>query len=125
MRIGKIAEKTGVSRDAIRLYERMGLLKDISRPHKYNNYKEYNESNIERIKFIISLKKMGFTLKECLEILETFENGQLDENFQKEFIAKKINEINNKINELLEIRKTFEHYKNMSCSKEEIYNSFK
>lgn len=125
MKIGQIAEKTGVSRDTIRLYENMGLLKDISRPHKYNNYKEYAESNIERINFILSLKKLGLSLKECGHIMEVIESGDYDESFQKEFVAKKLEEIDAKIRELVDIRETFEYYAKMSCSKDDIIDSLK
>lgn len=41
MKISEIARGTGLTKDTVRLYERLGLLVDISRPFPSNNYKDY------------------------------------------------------------------------------------
>lgn len=100
MRIGEISNKTGVSRDTVRLYERMGLLEKVTRPHEWNNYKEYDQGNVKRIKLILSLKSFGFTLKECREVLSLMGGDTIDEEIRAKLIRDKIIEIESKIEEL-------------------------
>lgn len=69
MLIGKLAKATKVSHDTIRYYESLGLLDAPPRPNRFNNYKDYPESNVARIGFIRELQSYGFTLKEVVELL--------------------------------------------------------
>lgn len=125
MRIGLIAEKTGVSRDTIRLYESMGLLTGITRPYKYNNYKEYAEENIERVKMIITMKGLGLSLKECKEVITTIEEQGFDKSFQDEFIANKLNEIDTKIQQLQQLKETLLGFVNKGCDNPEVVDKIK
>ena len=118
MRIGLIAEKAGVSRDTVRLYESMGLLTGITQPYEYNNYKEYSEENIERIKIIRSMKTLGFSLKECKEVISNIQTDNFDKDYQMRFLNSKIDEINQKIEELVILRDKLEGFRNYSCDKE-------
>lgn len=61
MRIGKLAEKSGVSRDALRLYERMGM---IQSDRLSNGYRDYHESNVALVGMIRLGQSMGFRLSE-------------------------------------------------------------
>lgn len=70
MKIGELSKKTGVSRDTIRFYESRGMLNEVSRPFEWNNYKDYGEQNVKRIKIVKYLQRFSFTLKECKELLD-------------------------------------------------------
>ena len=117
MKIGLIAEKTGISRDTVRLYENMGLLTGITQPHEFNNYKEYSAENIERIKIIRSMKQLGFSLKECKEVFSNIEANDFEKEHRMKFLNKKIEEINKKIEELEILRNKLEGFRNYSCDK--------
>ena len=65
--IGQIAAKAGMSRDAIRIYERQGLIEEPKR--SANGYRIYSENTIIHLRFIQRAKGMGFTLKEIGELL--------------------------------------------------------
>lgn len=69
MLIGKLAKATKTSHDTIRYYESLGLLDAPPRPNRFNNYKDYPASNVERIVFIRELQSYGFTLKEIAELM--------------------------------------------------------
>lgn len=69
MLIGKLAKETQTSHDTIRYYESMGLLDAPPRPNRFNNYKDYPESNVARIGFIRELQSYGFKLREIVEIM--------------------------------------------------------
>ncbi|MEN9002034.1 MAG: MerR family transcriptional regulator, partial [Flavobacteriales bacterium] len=78
MKIGELAEKTGVSRDTIRFYENKGMLTEVTRPFEWNNYKDYGEENIKRIQIIKYLQRFSFTLRECKELIDQ-KNASPDE----------------------------------------------
>mgnify|MGYP001795186721 CR=1 FL=1 len=100
MRIGVLSKQADVSRDTIRLYERMGLLIDISQPHEWNNYKEYGTANLRRLSMIKSLKQLGFTLIEWRLILELIDNNEVDEHTRRAHVMDKIAEVDAKIAQL-------------------------
>lgn len=60
MRIGEFASLTGVSKDTIRYYEKIELLK----PTIINSYRHYTDEDILSIQAIIKLKQNGFSLQE-------------------------------------------------------------
>ncbi|TDG00222.1 MerR family transcriptional regulator [Paenibacillus piri] len=66
MKISQLAKATGVSTRSIRHYEKKRLL-DTKRLE--NNYREFEESAIERVKTIQIYLGLGMTTDEILEIL--------------------------------------------------------
>ena len=93
MKIGEIAKKTGVSRDTVRLYEKLGLLSNVTRPYEYNNYKDYGEENVFRINMIKEMQKIGLKLRECKDVIEALVNDKMDIDKRKEFIKSKIKQV--------------------------------
>lgn len=61
MRIGKLAEQTGVSCDALRLYERRGMIQSDRRS---NGYRDYHESTVALVGMIKLGQSIGFRLSE-------------------------------------------------------------
>ncbi|WP_431258428.1 MerR family transcriptional regulator [Roseateles chitinivorans] len=61
MRIGELAEKSGLAASAIRYYERQGLLPAPLRAD--NGYRHYPSSAVERLRLIRLSQKLGFTLE--------------------------------------------------------------
>src|ERR1700719_1790036 len=67
MTIGRVANAAGVSIDAIRFYERQGL---IAAPRRsFSGYRDYSDDVLDRLRFIGDAKRLGFTLKEIKELL--------------------------------------------------------
>lgn len=69
MLIGKLVERSGLSKDTIRFYERKGLISLQSSSRRDNNYKEYPEDVLEMLTLIRRLKDLGFTLNEIKTFL--------------------------------------------------------
>ena len=73
MRIGDVATATGLQTQAIRFYERKGLL---PRPRRSpNGYRAYDASTITRLQFIRTSQGAGLTLTEIATILELRDEG--------------------------------------------------
>ncbi|KRE18530.1 MerR family transcriptional regulator [Bacillus sp. Root920] len=66
--IKQASKKTGLTEDAIRYYEKIGLLPYAKR--KRNGHRIYDEEDIELMDLIICLKKTGMSLNEMKNILQ-------------------------------------------------------
>jgi DNA-binding transcriptional MerR regulator len=60
--IGALAREAGVGVDTVRFYERQGVLPKPVR--RSSGYREYQESDARRVRFIKRAQALGFTLKE-------------------------------------------------------------
>lgn len=65
MRIGEIAERTGVSVRAIRYYEQAGLLPAT---REANGYRDFHPEAVERVRAIRHLLETGFTIEEVTSL---------------------------------------------------------
>src|ERR1700743_504544 len=66
MQIGRVAQKTGLSVDAIRFYEKSGLLPRPARTQ--SGYRLYEEREIADLEFIQKAQQLGFSLNEIREL---------------------------------------------------------
>jgi len=74
MRIGELAQQSGVSATAIRFYEDSGVLPASQRA--VNGYREYNEEDVKRLNFVRNARELDFSLDELREVLGLRERGQ-------------------------------------------------
>ncbi len=72
MRIGELAERSGVSRDALRFYERRGL---IAADRHDNGYRDYPEGVVALVGLIRQAQGLGFSLGEIGGLLEGLGGG--------------------------------------------------
>ncbi len=68
LQIGQLAERTGLSRKALRLYETRGLL--VPDAHSESGYRLYGAAALTRLTEIVVLKRTGFTLAHIATLLE-------------------------------------------------------
>ncbi len=76
MRIAELERRTGVSRHGLRYYEREGLLTEVRRGA--NNYRDYPELAVERVRMVCELKALGFSLREIRELLEALRTDRIN-----------------------------------------------
>ena len=74
-RIGEFATLTGLTPDALRFYERQGLLDRPARTP--GRFRVYAAPAIERIRFIKRAQALGFTLAEIQELVRFNGKGGL------------------------------------------------
>lgn len=112
MLINELSKKTGVSIHTIRFYENKGLIQGITDENvKTNNYKNYDDSHIERIGIIKEAQEAGFTLTEIKTLLEKWYSGNFTKEEQLKFFDAKINEVEMKILQLKQMKKNLEEVK--------------
>ncbi|MGF1276739.1 MerR family transcriptional regulator [Acetobacter pasteurianus] len=67
MRIGELAQKSGLTTSKIRFYERIGLLKAVDR--RSNGYRTYSSQAVTILGLITTAQRAGFTLDEIRALL--------------------------------------------------------
>jgi MerR family copper efflux transcriptional regulator len=67
MQIGIVARKVGLSVDAIRFYERYGLLPRAARTP--GGFRQYGENAVETLAFVRRVQGLGFKLSEIRALL--------------------------------------------------------
>lgn len=67
MKIGELAERTGLAPSRIRFYERIGLLKAVER--QANGYRRYPEEAVLALQLIATAQRAGFSLEELRTLL--------------------------------------------------------
>lgn len=66
--IGKVAKQMGISTDTLRYYEKEGLVSPVSKTEA--GYRLYNDTALQRIRFIKHAQQCGFTLSNIHELLK-------------------------------------------------------
>lgn len=74
MKIGEVAEVTGLTVKSIRYYELLQLLPEA--PRTESGYRMYGQDAVQRLQFIKKAKRLGLSLDEIKDILELYENQQ-------------------------------------------------
>ena len=109
MLIGEIARQSGLSRDTIRYYEKLGLLRAAGRPSPHNTYKDYPPGTLTRLHLIQQGKSLGFTLAEIAEGLDLWENESLPPAALETRIQAKLTAIDAQLRQLTELRGSLLH----------------
>lgn len=111
MRIGELSRRTGFSRDAIRFYERSGLIAAAAREPD-NNYKAYPESAVFALEVVRDAQAAGMTIEDLSVLLRQLE-ARDDDTFDGDaFLEEKIREVETRIKaseRFLETLKTTRH----------------
>ena len=118
MFISDLARQTGVSSAAIRYYEVLGLL---PRPQRAaNNYRQYTEADVERLRMISSSRSLGFSLNEIGEILQSMEAGLAPCRRVDNMIERRLNEIDQRIGDLRALRQALQGIRCTASSPTEV-----
>ncbi|WP_462411389.1 MerR family transcriptional regulator [Neobacillus sp. Marseille-QA0830] len=118
MKIQELAKKTGLTAHTIRFYEKEGLFDNRHVRRDDNNYRNYSDEVIERLKLIKKFQGVGCSLTELKEILLDHDTNTRTNRQVMEWIRQKISEIERKreeydqmldtLNFMLEYRMTLE-----------------
>ena len=73
MKIGEVARQSGVSVDAVRFYERRGVLPTPER--LASGYRVYTPATVERIRLARRLQGLGLNLDEVIDALHVSDRG--------------------------------------------------
>jgi len=115
MRIGEVAKSAGITVEAIRYYEKEGLV-DAPKRNKFG-YRDYSADQAKVISFITKAKKLGFSLKETKELMGLRYTPGATCGDIKRKAEQKVTIITERIDLLTKVRESLEELIN-SCTEE-------
>ncbi|GAB4323784.1 MAG: hypothetical protein Kow0010_05320 [Dehalococcoidia bacterium] len=102
LRIGEVAEQTGLTPKTLRFYEEAGLLRPDSRSEA--GYRLYREAAVERLRFIRSARSLGLGLDDIRQILDVTDQGRVPCEHALQAVEQQIDRIDAQIRRLSELR---------------------
>jgi len=113
--IGRVAKEAGVSVQAVRYYERLGLLPPAHRSPA--GYRIYGPESLDRLLFVKQAQELGFSLDEVREILRLRYEGRSPCQCVNKLLQQKLEKIEHDIRQLVrfrrDLRKTLERSKQL------------
>ena len=73
MRIGEFAAAAGVSVDAVRFYERRGVLRPA--PRTPGGYRTFDQGDLDRVRLARQFQQLGLTVEEVVDALASHDAG--------------------------------------------------
>ncbi len=104
MLIREVARYFGLTPDALRHYEKQGLLTAKHVRRKANGYREYTEAALERIRLIRLGQVANFSLAELRAGIELWESGELSDQQKAEIWHQQLERVDSQLEALQESR---------------------
>lgn len=103
LKIGEVSKLSGIGIEALRFYERSGLL---GRPLRTaSGYRVYDSDVIDRLAFIKRAQALGFSLDEIKRIIEDARTGQSPCDDVREIVRLRLDELDERMREMRRYRK--------------------
>ncbi|HXG86060.1 MAG TPA: MerR family transcriptional regulator [Pyrinomonadaceae bacterium] len=91
LKIGEVSQASGIGIEALRFYERSGLLGKPARSQ--SGYRLYNEGVLERLAFIRKAQTLGFSLDEIKQIIHDARSGASPCDDVREIVRQRLSEL--------------------------------
>jgi DNA-binding transcriptional MerR regulator len=101
--VSALAQRVGVRPDTIRYYEKAGLLPPPERTA--SAYRSYEESAVDRLRFIQGGQRLGLRLREIKTLLDVRDTGQCPCEPAGELLGHHIADIDRELARLRELRR--------------------
>lgn len=102
MRIGELAKKVGITTQAIRYYERIGLFENPAR--NPSGYRIYEDHAVDFLMFVKKAQSLGFNLQEIKTIWNMVSSGKKPCGYVLKQTEKRLHEVDKRIEDLQEFR---------------------
>ena len=104
MKIGELAERTGVPAKTIRYYEEIGLVTAPARTE--GGYRDYSDDDVHVLRFLARARGLGFSVADCRDLLALWQDRGRASADVKRIALGHIAEIDTKLEELKAMRAT-------------------
>ena len=101
--IGEVAAKSGVSRKALRLYERTGIL--LAPRRRAAGCRVYGRETLATLTFVAQARRLGFHLDEIKEIVQIKRSGRCPCPHVLDLVREKVEELDRTLADLAEVRR--------------------
>tara|TARA_A100000164_G_C21507361_1_gene585379 strand:+ start:145 stop:552 length:408 start_codon:yes stop_codon:yes gene_type:complete len=98
MNIGRAAKKSGLPVKTIRYYNSINLVNPTN--YSQAGYRKYSNSDVAKLVLISRARKFNFSINECRDLIDLYENKNRPSSEVKRITLKKLREIEAKMTEL-------------------------
>lgn len=109
LKIGELAQQTGLSVGTLRYYSNIGLLQPVKRGD--NGYRYYSIDAASQVEFIKKAQTLGFTLEEIEQILAVRDRGEIPCDLVQSLLNDKIEQLQNQIEQMSSFKAELEGYR--------------
>lgn len=109
LKIGELAEQTGVAVGTIRYYETLALLAPVQRGE--SGYRYYDSEAIERLRFIKKAQSLQFSLSEIQQVLGVRSQGDPACPLVRDLLKQKITHLEEQIYRMMTLKQELEAYR--------------
>lgn len=106
MTIGWLSKATGIGIDAIRFYEKSGLLPKPVR--RASGYREYTDEDKRRLAFVARARELEFSLDEIAELLRLRTPGSEGVPKVRHLVQTRLDVLDKKIREMRRLRRALD-----------------
>ena len=107
--IGELASRSGLTPDALRYYEKLGII--AAAPRTSGGFRVYTVDVLERLRFIKQAQLHGLTLAEIRELLRLdHRRGASQCREVRALLQRKLTDLDTRLIELQEFRRTLNEY---------------
>ena len=103
MRVSQIAELLHTTVDTVRFYTRKGYLHPVVSSE--NGYRSYRDADVQRLRFIINARQLGFTVDEIGQLIGQAEKGEAPCPLVRNLITEHLRETEKQFAEVMALRK--------------------
>lgn len=103
LKIGDVANISGIGIEALRFYEKSGLLERPQRTE--SGYRMYGRDVLDRLAFIKQAQTLGFSLEEIRRIIDDGRAGQSPCEEVREIVRRRLEELDERMREMRRYRK--------------------
>lgn len=103
LKIGEVSQASGIGIEALRFYERSGILGKPARTA--SGYRVYDANVLDRLAFIKKAQTLGFSLDEIRRIIEESKAGESPCAEVREIVRRRLSEIDKHLRDLRRYRK--------------------
>ncbi len=103
LKIGEVSQMSGIGIEALRFYERSGILGKPARTA--TGYRLYDASVLDRLAFIKKAQTLGFSLDEIRRIITESKMGECSCEEVREIVRRRLQELDERLREMRRYRK--------------------
>ena len=102
MKILEAAKRAGLTVKTVRYYANIGMVTPHQNPA--TGYRDYSEEDVAKLQFVGKARRFDFSVEECRELLELYEDRNRPSREVKALTLKKVAEIDARLNELQSLK---------------------
>jgi len=103
MKISEVSERSGISPDTLRYYERIGLLPPVNRND--SGIRDYSELDVRRVEFVKCMRNAGLPIEVLIEYYGLVQQGDQTIEARKEILIEQREKL---VAKMAEIQKTLD-----------------